>query len=85
MQTPPSNQLPVFHGCERGIVCNPEAPCFVPHPWSSARSTCLFASAYMRAEHILDNLPRNLSGEPTYREAIEVLMMVSLLNRARGR
>ena len=79
-QSPP---LPVFHGCERGIVCSPEARCFTPHPWSSTHETCLFSSAYMRAEHVGTDLTRSLSGEATYQEALEIQMKVSLLNRKR--
>jgi hypothetical protein len=79
-----SQSLPVFHGCERGIMCSVEAPCFTPHPWSSTHETCLFSSAYMRAQHTESDLTRSLMGEPTYREAVEILMKVSLLNRGRG-
>ncbi len=78
-----SQSLPAFHGCERGIICNAEASCFTPHPWSSTHETCLFSSAYMRAEHISVDLTRALTGEPTYREAVEIMMKVSLLNRGR--
>jgi len=76
-------QLPIaFHGCERGIVCNINSACFRPHPWSPTGETCLYASAYMRAEHAAYELARTISGDPSYREAIEILMKVSLLNRS---
>jgi hypothetical protein len=80
-----SQSLPIFHGCKRGFMCSAEAPCFTPHPWSSTHKTCLFSSAYMRADHIETELTRSLTGEPTYREAVEILMKTSLLNRERGR
>gem|GEM_PF-4106485 len=85
MQKKPKESLPVFHGCERGIVCSVDAPCFTPHPWSPTHETCLFASAYMRAEHVGSELTRSITGEPTYKEAIEIMMKVSLLNRGRGK
>ena len=76
--------LPVFHGCERGVVCRIEAPCFTPHPWSPTHETCLFASAFMRAEHLDTDFIRSHTGDPTYLEAIEIMMKVALLNRGRG-
>ena len=75
--------LPVFHGCG-GTICCREAPCFTPHPWSSTHETCLFSSAYMRAEHLEEELARTHTGEPSYREAVEILMKFALLNRGRG-
>ncbi len=70
-----------FHGCERGLTCSRESACFVPHPWSFSGETCVFASAYMRAEHLTSERTRSITGETTYSEAVEVEMKVSLLNR----
>ena len=78
----PYSPLP-FHGCERGLTCSRESHCFIPHPWSVTGDTCVFASAYMRAEHVTSELTRSLTGEPTYREAIEILMKAALLNRSK--
>ncbi|MBS1169690.1 MAG: hypothetical protein H6R01_608, partial [Burkholderiaceae bacterium] len=70
-----------FHGCERGLTCNTQTPCFVPHPWSLTGDTCANASAYMRAFRTQQELTRALTGEVTYKDAVEVQMKVSLLNR----
>ncbi|MBS1186027.1 MAG: hypothetical protein H6R04_45 [Burkholderiaceae bacterium] len=70
-----------FHGCERGLSCSRETPCFVPHPWSLTGDTCVYASAYMRAFHTQPEPTRSLTGEVTYKDAVEVQMKVSLLNR----
>lgn len=76
----------VVHGCDRaGISCGREAQCFTPHPWSPTHETCYYASAFMRAEHAAYELLRSVKGEPSYREAIEILMKGNLIARTRTR
>lgn len=79
-QQPASQPLP-FHGCDRGMSCSPETPCFVPHPWSFSGETCMYASAYMRADHVESEKTRSLTGEVTYSEALEAKMKANLLNQ----
>jgi hypothetical protein len=38
----------------------------------------------MRAEHLDTDFIRSHTGDPTYLEAIEIMMKVALLNRGRG-
>jgi len=81
MRTKPLHLPTAFHGCKGGLICNSNASCFLPHPWSCTGETCLYSSSYMRAEHAAYELVRSVTGTPSYREAIEILMKVSLLNR----
>ncbi len=78
--------FPPLRGYEHVGISDPESPNFVPHPWSATHTTCLFASAFMRAEYTYaasHPVTRSITGEVTYVNAEEIRLKASLIQRER--
>lgn len=74
--------FPPLLGAEHVGISDPESPNFIAHPWSATHTTSLFASAFMRAEHV-HTVTRSLTGEVAYLDAEEIRLKASLIEKAR--